>query len=79
MNNPTLFLGTYWNGDEESFLIFVAEGDCDREDELKYAYRMEYGAELDNADIHGVSPLREVYSYCKDEDKYKIELVKITK
>ena len=71
----TLFIGNYYDGNDENYLIFVAQHDCDREAEFKKAYAGEYGDdnELDDQDIRGVFPIKDAYDYTK-EDRYAVSL-----
>lgn len=73
---PTLFVGNYFDGDSDNYLIFVADKDCDTYKEMKKAYFVEEEKPLDNADILDIWPLTEVMDY-NIRDSYDIKLTKI--
>jgi hypothetical protein len=72
----TLYIGNYFDGESDNYLIFVADENCDRERELKKAHLGEYGDKLDDADINGVYKISEAYDY-HTRDTYDIELTKV--
>ena len=80
-----LFIGNYFDGDSDNYLLFVADSSYaygknadKRNDKLKGAFKSEYGCDIDDEDIHGVFPIIEAYDY--DElagfENYEIKLVR---
>ena len=51
-----LFIGYYYAEDsqENNYLHFVADENCNKEAEFKKVFKREYDKEIDNADILGV-------------------------
>lgn len=73
MKDPTLFIGCF--NDDGNWFMFVGPQEGDREQMLKDYYKKEYDTELDNADIEGVYPVKEVYGYTNDtEQKYTVSV-----
>lgn len=70
---PTLYIGNYFDGEDENYLIFVSDANCDREKELKRAFKVEYNRQLDNSDIRAIFLANEAMDY-KTRDSYVISL-----
>jgi len=52
-----LYIGNYFDGEGENYLIFVAPKTCNREEEFKKYFFSKYDVELEDEDIEGVYPL----------------------
>ena len=70
MTNPILFIAEYFNGNENTFWVFVAEADTsDRIQSFLNSYTEDMGDGIDRADVLDVYPL-------KQADGYTINLIK---
>jgi hypothetical protein len=78
MKKLTMFVCAF-SGEEPDFFIFLAQEDCDRVKEFKYAYKHEMGENYPYGDVYPemIYNITTAYDYrAKNDGGYTINLIK---
>lgn len=73
-----MFIGNYFDGTEDNWLVFLAPIDCDREAEFKHAFSCDSGEPMGEEIVIGeIYDITTAYDYrAKDSGSYDIKLIK---